>query len=314
MALQEECTKCRMYKKGTSKMRCSFYSSEVQFDDKPCAHYSEKKVLQEVNPQPQKAEESAADSVYSVEYHQNRMLAEDSPFEQFIKNHKWIIVLCVVLLWHALSSFLGFEGVSAEDLHQQKGKSRVFTALLFPSEDIIMWECLILSTLINFVFVFLYWDLKNLTKNYKSKFLTVYNTYYNLQKGNAFEELFMSQTILAVCVLVSIVASFFDYEWLLVDYLSFGMTFFIIIDLFTLGVRMRKLELNSFGTWMFLYGIVWLLQLVDTVVEWAGGTLFGWSYAIIIVISVFEIVTAIVFYVKTYHELVPALESIEPEC
>lgn len=53
MPLQEECTKCRMYKKGTSKMRCSFYSSEVRFDDKPCSHYSEKKAQQEVISEPQ---------------------------------------------------------------------------------------------------------------------------------------------------------------------------------------------------------------------------------------------------------------------
>lgn len=314
MALQEECTKCRMYKKGTSKMRCSFYSSEVKFDDKPCPHYSEKKVPQDVNPQPQKTDEIVTESVYSGAYHQNRISAEDSPFEKFIKNNKWIIVLCIVLLWHALSSYLGFEGASAEELHNHKGKSRVFIALLFPSEYVIMWECIILSTLINFVFVLLYWDLKNLTQNYKSKFLTVYNTYYNMKKGNAFEELFMSQTILAVAVLANIVVSLFDYEWRLMDYLAFGMMFFVIIDLFTLGVRLRKLNLNSFGTWMFLYGIVWLLQLVDTVVEWTGGIFLGYSYAVVIVISIFEILTAIVFYVKTYHELVPVLENAEPDC
>ena len=294
-------------------MRCSFYSSEVKFDDKPCSHYSEKKVPQKVNPQPQKTDESVTDRMYGDAYHNYSTHVADTPFGQFIKNNKWIIFICVILLWHALSTDLGV-GVSAEDIGKLKGKARGYMAILFPGEIFVALELTILTALMNFVFVFLYYKMKNLTQNYKSKFLTVYNTYYNLKKGNAFEELFMSQTILAVAVLANIVVSLFDYEWKLMDYLAFGMMFFVIIDLFTLGVRLRKLNLNSFGTWMFLYGTVWFVQLVDTVIEWTGGTFFGNSYTIYMVISLFEILTAIMFYVKTDCELAPTLENIEPEC
>lgn len=309
MALQEECTKCRMYKKGTSKMRCSFYSSEVKFDDKPCSHYSEKKVPQDVNPQPQKTDEIVTDSVYSGAYNQNRISTEDSPFEQFIKNHKWIIFLCVIFLFHAVSTDLGV-GVSAEDIGNLKGKARGYMAILFPGEIFVTLELTILTALMNFVFVFLYYKMKNLTKNHKAMFLTI----NNVGHGNAIDGLFFYQIILAVTVLANIVVSLFDYEWQMMDLLSFVAMLFVIVDLFTLGIRLRKLKLKSFGTWMFLYGTVWFVQLVDTVIEWTGGTFFGNSYTIYMVISLFEILTAIMFYVKTDYELAPTLENIEPEC
>ena len=63
MALQEECTKCRMYKKGTSKMRCSFYASEPKFDDQSCSHFSEKMVQQQVVSESQN--ESVSDRTYN---------------------------------------------------------------------------------------------------------------------------------------------------------------------------------------------------------------------------------------------------------
>lgn len=201
-----------------------------------------------------------------------------------------------------INAFTADMGWSVEFEYQRGvgGKSkllRMLPHLLTLGDEFLFYSFSIICVVINFVMVYIYYILKRAARIHEK----VLNSQTSIAKVNTFNLLFVGQIVLAVTVLISTIAGFAEYEWALMDWLSFFSMPIIIFSQITIALLMRKNGYNSFSNWMITYAVVWTIQLVFDIISIISPD--SWSisdsWTIIMGITVFEVIVAFVFFNKT---------------
>lgn len=289
MAQQQECKKCARYYKGTSEMRCSFYAAKPQFDDKQCSHFSEKRPLYGITTQPQNDNESISDKSYRGPwYKQGRR-------KTFLEKHKGLEMVIEIISFIITIGIVGFLGLEVCKL---LGRDNVVRLLLLLQT--------IIGLAIPFVIAIIFYRMKELTKPYKSHFLSKV-----LKKNNSIDGLFICQIIVAIIGVIMIVhVSFFSNyilsKWyinaLLIESVFLVIvSLIIIVKLFILSNRLFKISLSSLGKWLIACGIVRLLPLIIT------------NTILTIIFTVFYLAFIFFYFKVEEKKLKRALRGLEPD-
>ncbi|MBQ6084085.1 MAG: hypothetical protein IJK92_07020 [Bacteroidales bacterium] len=252
MAQQQECRECARYYKGTSEMRCSFYAAKPQFDDKQCSHFSEKRPLYGINTQPQNDNESISEKSYRGPWYKHGRR------KTFLEKHKgleMIIVIISFIITIGIVVFLGME------VCRLLGKDNMVMLLLLLQT--------IIGLALPFVIAIIFYRMKELTKPFKSHFLSKI-----LKKSSIIDCLFLCQLIVAMIeIIMTVHVSFFSNyifsKWYIYTFstesiLLIIVSLIIIVELFILSNKLFKLRMSSLGKWLIACGVVNLLSLFIT--------------------------------------------------
>lgn len=294
MAKTEECNNCIYYKNGAYGMKCSYYGRVPKFDDTECSHFNDKIV------------EKATEEKISVKHEESTRSYEEEhvgPILSYLKSHWWIVLIPILLLIHAIELETGFSTPSSTG----HGKTVFYMAILFPGEAFISIEWLLICIGINFVIAYYYYRMMIATNAYKSRFSTIY------AKGrNAFMDIFISQLVISVCGIIDIILYEFGHKGETLAFIDFVVMTVLIINIFTVGIQLRRYNMKSLGVWMIVYGIVWSLQWVDSIIEMLTDSSFIEGF-LVFIISVFEMIVAFVFHFRIKYELAPTLKEMDTD-
>lgn len=295
MAKKEECALCTKFRQGAYGPKCSYLGKQPVFDGTPCTHADGDMSSKKDEPQIKPTKEDSGDVDKTHNYYE-----DDSGtwLQEIWSSYKWAIIIITFFMINAFTADMGWS-VEYEQQRGVGGKTkllRMLPHLLTLGDEFLYYSLSILTVVINFVMVYIYYILRKAARIHER----ILNSQTGVTKLDAFNLLFVGQIVLAVTVMIGIIAGFAYYEWALMDWLSTLSMPIIIFSQIVIAKQMRGNGYHSFSNWLIVYAAVWTIQLVSSIIiiispdSW---TLYD-SWTIAMGITVFEAIVAYVFFNK----------------